>query len=61
MRVLQKECELNVLAEFKKFDIHKLQRGVVTKDCVKRVFKAELIEIKFPQASLNDEVERRTK
>jgi len=24
MRVLRKACELNVLAEFKKFDIHKI-------------------------------------
>ena len=24
MRVIRKACELNVLAEFKKFDIHKL-------------------------------------
>lgn len=41
MRVLKKPCELNVIAEFKKFDIHKLMRGVITKDCVKKVFKAE--------------------
>ena len=41
MRVLRKPCDLNVIAEFKKFDIHKLQRGLVTKDCVRKVFKAE--------------------
>ena len=45
---MQKACELNVLAEFKKFDIHKLQKGVITKDCVRKVFKAELIEMKHP-------------
>ena len=38
----------NVIAEFKKFDIHKLQKGVVTKDCVRKVFKAEMIETKHP-------------
>eukprot|EP00347_Sterkiella_histriomuscorum_P019283 403342237 len=41
MRVLKKACELNVLAEFKKFDIHKIQRGIVTKDCIRKVLKAE--------------------
>ena len=41
MRVLKKPCELNVIAEFKKFDIHKFMRGVITRDCVKKVFKAE--------------------
>ena len=41
MRVLKKACELNVLAEFKKFDIHKLQRGIVNRECVKKVLKAE--------------------
>ena len=34
MRVLKKACELNALAEFKKFDIHKLMRGKVTEECV---------------------------
>ena len=43
MRVLNKSCELNVLAEFKKFDISKLQRGLITRDSVRKVFKAELI------------------
>ena len=36
------------MAEFKKFDINKLQKGVVTRDCVRKVFKAELIEMKHP-------------
>ncbi len=48
MRVLNKSCELNVLAEFKKFDISKLQRGLVTRDSVRKVFKAELIEVNHP-------------
>lgn len=44
MRVLRKACELNVLAEFKKFDIHKLQRGIVNRECIKKVLKADNIE-----------------
>lgn len=44
MRVLKKPCDLNVLAEFKKFDIHKLQRGIVTKDCIRKVLKAEKLD-----------------
>ncbi len=48
MRVLNKACELNVIAEFKKFDIHKLQRGLITKECVRKVFRAEMIEMKHP-------------
>jgi hypothetical protein len=30
-----------VLAEFKKFDIHKLLRGSITKECIEKVLKAE--------------------
>mmetsp|Transcript_2228 Transcript_2228/g.1590 ORF Transcript_2228/g.1590 Transcript_2228/m.1590 type:complete len:82 (-) Transcript_2228:70-315(-) len=41
MRVLKKACEFNVLAEFKKFDIHKLMRGQINSDCVRKVLKAE--------------------
>jgi hypothetical protein len=41
MRVLKKPCELNVIAEFKKFDIHKLMRGVISEDCLRRVLKVE--------------------
>ena len=37
-----------MIAEFKKFDIHKLQKGLVTKECVRKVFKAEMIETKHP-------------
>ena len=43
MRVLRKPCELNVLAEFKKFDIHKLQRGIVNRECLRKVLRAELL------------------
>jgi len=60
MRVLNKPCELNVLAEYKKFDIHKLQRGVVTRDCVRKVFRAELMEMKHDPATFTAEVDRRT-
>jgi Ca2+-binding EF-hand superfamily protein len=59
MRVLNKPCELNVLAEFKKYDIHKLQRGIVTKDCVRKVLRAELIELKYDAATFNQELDRR--
>ncbi len=44
MRVLRKACELNVLAEFKKFDIHKLMRGTISRECVVKVFKAESLK-----------------
>ena len=37
-----------MIAEFKKFDINKVQKGVVTKECVRKVFKAEMIEVKHP-------------
>ena len=63
MRVLNKPCELNVIAEFKKFDIHKLQRGVVTKDCIRKVVKAEMNEIKFQgtNSEFLKELDRRVK
>ena len=44
MRVLNKLCDLNVLAEFKKFDIHKFHRGAITKECVQKVYEAEGFE-----------------
>ncbi len=44
MRVLKKPCDLNVLAEFKKFDIHKLHRGIITKDCIRKVLLAEKLD-----------------
>ena len=62
MRVLNKSCELNVLAEFKKFDISKLQRGLITRDSVRKVFKAELIEVNHPlvaQEGFSEELDRR--
>ena len=37
-----------MIAEFKKFDINKVLKGVVTKECVRKVFKAEMIEVKHP-------------
>ena len=48
MRVLNKSWELNVIAEFKKFEISKMQRGLITRDSVRKVFKAELIEVNHP-------------
>lgn len=48
-----------MLAEFKKFDIQKVQRGVVTKDCVRKVFRAELIEEKHNPATFAGELEKR--
>ena len=62
MRVLNKACELNVIAEFKKYDISKVQRGVITKDCVRKVFKAEMIEMRHPlvaQEGFSEELDRR--
>jgi hypothetical protein len=41
MRVLSIPCEINILAEYKKFDIHKLLRGTVTEDCLRKVLKAD--------------------
>ena len=41
MRVLQKPCELNVLAEFKKFAIHKVHRNAITRDCILKVLDSE--------------------
>lgn len=59
MRVLKKACELNVLAEFKKFDIHKMQRGIISKECIKKVLKAEhqneeALEIKITEIMAYD-------
>ena len=44
MRVVNKICDLNVLAEFKKFDVHRLHRGIITRDCLFKVFAAEGFE-----------------
>lgn len=44
MRVLKKACDLNVLAEFKKFDIHKIHRGIITKECIRKVLLAEKMD-----------------
>ena len=41
MREMKVECELNVIAEFKKFDIHKVHRGILTKECIQNVLYAE--------------------
>ena len=41
MRVLKRACELNVIAEFKKFDLHKILKGTITEECVIKVLKAE--------------------
>lgn len=60
MRVLNKACELNVIAEFKKFDINKLRRGVVTRECVTKVLKAEMLEIGYPEP-FEEELERRVR
>ena len=48
MRVLNKSCELNVIAEFRTFDISKMQRGLITRDSVRKVFKADVIEVNHP-------------
>lgn len=48
-----------MLAEFKKFDIHKLNRGVISKDCVRKVYRAELIEEKYNPQLFNLELDRR--
>ena len=44
MRELNYECDLNVLAEFKKYDVHKLHRGVITKDCVINVLQSDQLD-----------------
>ncbi len=41
MRSLQCLCEMNVVAEFKKFDVHRVQRGLVTRECVEAVLASE--------------------
>ncbi len=41
MRLMEAKCELNALAEFIKFDIHRIQREVITKGCQETVLKAE--------------------
>lgn len=41
MRELHFSCELNVVAEFKKFDIHRIQRGLITRECVEAVYESE--------------------
>ncbi len=44
MRELLISCELNVIAEFKKFDIHRLHRGIISRDCVEAVYEIEGIK-----------------
>ncbi|KAA6402390.1 MAG: hypothetical protein EZS28_002091 [Streblomastix strix] len=41
MRRSEEVCELNVLAQFKKFDVSKLHRGVITRDGIYTVLKEE--------------------
>ena len=41
MRVLKKDCDLNVIAEFKKFDTNKIMKGVINRECIRKVLKAE--------------------
>lgn len=43
MWLLGTKCDLNILAEFLKFDILKLQPGVITEECLKTVLEAENI------------------
>jgi len=53
MRELNYECDLNVLAEFKKYDVHKVHRGVITRDCVANALKSEDIEPKLIEEIAN--------
>jgi Ca2+-binding EF-hand superfamily protein len=41
MRVSKLKCELNALAELKKFDVHPTYRGIVTAECVDKVLREE--------------------
>lgn len=54
MRVLSKICDLNVLSEFKKYDVHWLQWGVITKECVIKVLSAEFRNKDFLNGKVNE-------
>ncbi|KAJ4462216.1 hypothetical protein PAPYR_1404 [Paratrimastix pyriformis] len=44
MRRKEEPCELNVLAQFKKFDVSDIYRGFITEESIRKVLEADRVE-----------------
>lgn len=48
MLILKKASELNLISNFKKFNFKIMQNGVIKNEYVRKMFNAEIIEVKQP-------------
>ena len=48
MLILTKASELNLISNFKKFNFKIMQNGVIKNEYVRKMFNAEIIEVKQP-------------